>query len=197
MYVILGSGSPRRHALLSDVGIPLRVVVGDVDERCHAGEAPESYLERIVDAKRSAVCALLPPAEHSFVLVADTIVCLGESILGKPADDADALNMLTRLSGTAHTVMTRYALARRSGAELRQQTVKTAVHMRATQGSLLAAYVATGEGRDKAGAYAIQGGGAALISRIEGSPSNVVGLPLCEVLADLASVGVYPWATRE
>jgi septum formation protein len=121
------------------------------------------------------------------VLVADTIVVLAGAILGKPVDVADARRLLERLAGRTHVVYTRYAIARADAplVPVAARTVQSSVTLRAASGAELEAYARTGEGLDKAGAYAIQGVGAFLIERIEGSYTNVVGLPACEVVMDL------------
>ena len=188
--LLLGSASPRRREILAKLGLPLHVVSVDADERMRAGESAAEYLERIVIDK------LIHAARHAAgcnaVLVADTSVILDGSVLGKPAGYDDARAMIAALSGRDHEVWTRFAIA--SGAEpnavLHAETVCTRVTFRALDEDEIAAYASTGEGLDKAGAYAIQGIGAFAVSRIEGSYSNVVGLPACEVIAALRRVGL-------
>jgi septum formation protein len=188
--LLLGSASPRRREILTTLGLPLRAVSLDVDERMRTGETAADYLERITLDK------LAHAAPHATgcgaVLVADTSVILDGAVLGKPTGLEDARAMIAALSGRDHEVWTRFAIA--SGADpralLHAETVSTRVTFRALDQDEIAAYVATGEGLDKAGAYAIQGIGAFGVSRIEGSYSNVVGLPACEVIVALRRVGL-------
>jgi septum formation protein len=188
--LILGSASPRRRELLSGLGLPLVVRPADVAEDREPGEPALEYVQRIVSAKFAAVAAAahVPAAG---VLVADTIVVLDGDVLGKPRDVADAELLLTRLSGRTHTVYTRYALA---GAGERapacERTVASQVTLRAAERTEIARYAATCEGLDKAGAYAVQGIGAFLVEAISGSYTNVVGLPVCEVVLDLKRLGL-------
>jgi septum formation protein len=169
----------------------------DVDERVLPDELPSDYLTRIVEAKLSAAA---PHGEGAgALLVADTSVILGRAALGKPRDEADARAMLRSLSGRDHEVWTRFAIARPDAPAhaAHAETVTTRVTFRALDDEEIAAYAATGEGLDKAGAYAIQGIGAFAVARIEGSYSNVVGLPACEVIAALRGarlLGPFPRA---
>lgn len=200
--LLLGSGSPRRREILTSLGLPLRVVAAEIDEGTRPGEGPAGYLERVTLAKLAAVRQLPPAAGAGAVLVADTSVILGESILGKPRDEAEARAMLSALSGREHQVWTRFAIAGGGQAEpasppepggsapLHAETVVTQVHFRVLSDDEVASYAATGEGLDKAGAYAIQGIGAFAVARIEGSYSNVVGLPACEVVSALRATGL-------
>jgi septum formation protein len=188
--LLLGSASPRRREILTTLGLPLRAVSLDVDERGLEGERPEDYLTRIAAAKLAA--AVPHAAGAGGVLVADTSVILGDTALGKPADEAEAREMLWALSGREHEVWTRFAIARPEdpARAAHAETVRTRVVFRALGEDEIAAYAATGEGLDKAGAYAIQGVGAFAVARIEGSYSNVVGLPACEVIAALKGAGL-------
>jgi septum formation protein len=173
--------------MVAGLGIPFAVLPAEVDEAPRPGEAPGTYLVRIVDAKLEAVRAVAPAGALA-VLVADTaVVAGGSAILGKPRDDADARSMLERLSGQVHEVSTRFCLAPVQGGtpSWRAETVTTRVVFRTLGRDEIEAYVATGECRDKAGAYAIQGAAAGFVRRIEGSYTNVVGLPLCEVIEAL------------
>jgi len=187
--LILGSASPRRREILASLGVPHVVFVASVDEDVVPGEAPDDYLVRVVRAKLAAVRASLPPElrrSASAVLVADTSVILpgarGGSILGKPADVADAGGMIERLGGATHEVHTRFALASpEDGAFLHEETVRTRVTFRPVDRQAARAYAATGEGLDKAGGYAVQGRASAFVARIDGSYSAVVGLPACEI----------------
>lgn len=190
--LLLGSGSPRRKALLETVGVPLVVRPPDVDEAMLPGEDPSSYVTRICELKRRATLSdpARPPECHA-ILVADTTVTVDGRILGKPRDDEEAFAMITALAGRSHFVISGYLLCRLDDPCEVHRVVTTEVSMRAVEVSELREYVSTGEGRDKAGAYAIQGRGAALISRISGSYTNVVGLPLSEVVTDLRRMGLW------
>jgi septum formation protein len=180
--LLLGSASPRRREILETLGVPLVVRALEVDERVVAGESAASYLERVVADKLAA--AVRSPVARGGVLVADTLVLVDGAVVGKPTDDGDARAILRALSGRAHEVWTRFALDRGEA-----ETVRTRVIFRALSDDAIARYVATGEGRDKAGSYAIQGLGAFAVSRIEGSYTNVVGLPACEVIDALLRAG--------
>jgi septum formation protein len=192
--LVLGSASPRRRELLALADVPVVVRVATVDESPQPGEPPPAYLERIALAKLAAIRASeLPPTPG--VLVADTIVVApGGPILGKPSDPREARAMLEALSGATHEVRTRFLLGtpRVGSSPDHAQTVTTRVTFRALSSDEVAAYVAGGEGGDKAGAYAVQGGAAAFVERIEGSYTNVVGLPLSEVIVALRRLGWLP-----
>ena len=189
----LGSASPRRKALLDTLGIPLVVIAVEVDEQRRTGEYPDLYLERVTRDKLERVATEEQARGTSVILVADTIVLLGDQILGKPADAEDAAAMLTRLSGGAHEVRTRVLLAEATERDrvvpVHAETVSTAVYFRPLESAEIRRYVATGEGRDKAGGYAVQGIGSFAVRRIEGSYANVVGLPVCEVVLALRRLG--------
>jgi len=187
--LVLGSGSPRRREIISALGLPFEVRAADIDESRRAGEPPVDYLERIAAEKLAAVRARVGAAPHAAILVADTSVVIDGDVLGKPVDVADAARLFGRIAGRVHSVLTRYAigLCGEQGAQI-ARTVETLVHIRAADAAEIRAYAATGEGLDKAGAYAAQGVGAFFIERVVGSYSNVVGLPACEVLADLRAL---------
>jgi septum formation protein len=194
--LVLGSASPRRRDLVATLGVPFVVCSADVDESAREGEAPHAYVERVTLAKLHAVCAR-SPSESAGVLVADTIVIAPDgSLLGKPRDDDEGRAMLERLAGATHQVSTHFVLAassqRQAGEPDHAQTVTTRVTFRALLPSEIRAYVGSGEGRDKAGSYAVQGNAAAFVERIEGSFTSVVGLPVCEVLLALRAIG---WLT--
>lgn len=199
--LLLGSGSPRRRELLTTLGLPLRVVAVDVDESGRPGEGAGEYLRRIAGAKLAAAVRLPEAAGAGAILVADTSVILDGAVLGKPRDEAEARGMIRALSGRDHEVCTRFAIATgggEGGAAVHEETVSTRVRFRSLDDDEIAGYAATGEGLDKAGAYAIQGIGAFAVAGIEGSWSNVVGLPVCEVIAALRSTGLlgrFPLAT--
>jgi septum formation protein len=189
--LILGSASPRRREMVAWIGVPFVVRPAEVDESPRPGEPPGAYIERIVIAKLDAVRAG-DVGDSGAILVADTsVVSRRGSLLGKPADDGDALEMIERLSGGTHEVSTRFLLGRpEAGARpAHAETVTTRVTFRAISRREARAYVETGEGRDKAGGYAAQGRAATFVERIEGSYTNVVGLPLCQVIMAMRALG--------
>jgi septum formation protein len=185
--LLLASASPRRREMLERVGIPLEVRPANVDEREQPGEAPAAYVSRIARAKAIGVAR----RSDLWVLAADTTVTLDGAILGKADTPEEAAKMLRWLSNRTHQVMTAYVLTgERDGKTIvREGVVTTDVEMIDLDAGTIADYVASGEWRDKAGAYAIQGIGAALVRAVHGSVTNVVGLPLVEVLAALREVG--------
>src|SRR3989344_8288601 len=195
--IYLASRSPRRRELLRQIGvafeiIPLRVAQqrgADVDETPRAGELPADYVLRIAVEKAQAAAGMLRARRLAArpMLAADTTVVCDGVILGKPADAADAARMLTRLSGRAHSVLTAVAVAR--GENLDTRISESQVWFRELAADEIRRYVATGESRDKAGAYAVQGRAAAFITRIEGSYSGIMGLPLAETADLLRSHG--------
>ncbi|ATB46998.1 Maf family protein [Corallococcus macrosporus] len=186
--LVLASASPRRRELLSQLDLRFTVSAADIDETPHAGEPARDYVGRLAREKARVVAARHPGA---WVLAADTTVALGAELMGKPRDAGEAQAMLTRLSGRTHDVYTGVALAGRHEEAL---VVHTRVTFRALSAAELAWYANTGEPLDKAGAYAIQGRGGVLVAGVEGSPSNVVGLPLAETVALLERAGVpVPW----
>lgn len=182
--VLLASASPRRKALVEALGHRVVVAPVDVDERELPGEAPAAYLARVVAAKASRARALQVSEPWDVTLVADTIVVVDDAILQKPADDAEGAAMLRRLSGRDHTVTTRFSL-RAPGGHEHTESVTTVVTFRPIDEDEIAWYVGTGEGRDKAGGYAVQGHAAAFVARLSGSYGAVVGLPSCEVAVAL------------
>ncbi len=185
--LVLASASPRRSAILRQIRVPHRVAPIHVDETPQPGESPDVLVERIVEMKLGAAVAAHP---KSPVLVADTIVVCDGVVFGKPIDAADLRRMTLALSGGQHLVTTRYAI--RAGAGVRSRSVSTSVHFRELSAHEVDDYVATSDGRDKAGGYAVQGLAARFVVRLEGSYTNVVGLPACEVTCDLAELGLLP-----
>jgi septum formation protein len=185
MRIILASASPRRAELLRAAGIEFDIFPADVDETPRAGEPPDACVRRLAEEKARAVAAA---ARHYPVLAADTTVVVDTHMLAKPADDDDARRMLRLLSGRAHDVLTGVALAHRGRVHI--EVAVTAVEFAPMTEAEIAWYVATGEPRDKAGAYAIQGYASRFITRIRGSYSNVVGLPVALVYGMLTSAGV-------
>lgn len=199
--LLLGSGSPRRREILSTLGFPLIVASVDVDEARGASEGASQYVERVVADKLAALATRPEIAGAGALLVADTIVLLEGEVLGKPRDEADARAMLKKLSGRTHEVWTRFAVAApdKPARAIEATTVVTRVVFRALADAEIDAYAATGEGADKAGAYAVQGIGSFLVREIEGSYANVVGLPACEVVLALRTAGLlgrFPFARR-
>lgn len=184
--LILASASPRRRDLLDQLGVLYRCEPADIDESVLAGEKPADYVERMAQTKALAV-ARRGTNTIQLVLAADTSVVIDDDILGKPRDHFDGLAMLARLGGRTHTVMT--AICLWAGGETHVQRVDTQVTFTTLDRATCEAYLATDEPWDKAGGYGIQGLGGALVSRIEGSYSNVVGLPLLETRALLGRFG--------
>jgi len=172
--LLLASSSPRRKALLEAAGFQLAVYSPNVDETWPGG-APESGVIQIAQ-KKLAAC----PTDSSVCLAADTIVCIDGKILGKPQDEKDALQMLKMLSGRCHEVFTAFALRYQN--QHIHGVVRSLVWFRLLQDDEMNRYISTGEPFDKAGSYGIQGQGAFLLDRIEGSYTNIMGLPLKEVL---------------
>lgn len=185
--LLLGSASPRRRELIGLLGISFRVSSPDVDETMRAGETPYGYVERIGTLKAEA---LRPEPGDRALLVADTTVIVDDHVLGKPESPAAARRMLEALSGRGHVVATRFVLRRLADSVTHAETVRTEVLFRALGRDELEAYASSGEGTDKAGGYAIQGGAAAFVSEIRGSYTNVVGLPLAQVAEALDRLGL-------
>jgi septum formation protein len=190
--LILASASPRRAELLRAAGFDFDILAADVDESLRAGESPQTYVRRLAAAKSAAV--LSSARRGAIILGADTAVVIDGDILGKPRDDEDAAAMLTRLSGRRHDVMTGVSL--RCGAHEVGRVEITGVDFAPLTEDDVAWYVQSGEGRDKAGAYAIQGLASRFIPRIEGSYSNVVGLPITGVVELLTEISSTPPARR-
>jgi septum formation protein len=185
--LILASGSPRRTELLTQIGVKHTVIISEVDESRIPGEGAQEYVRRLARAKAEAGRSM---AESSWpVLGADTTVVLDQTILGKPADPREARAMLQRLSGQSHFVFTGYAILCKARSVNIAEAIKTVVEFKRLTGEEIDWYVQTGEPFDKAGAYAIQGMGTFLVRRIDGSYTNVVGLPVCEVIETLLGMG--------
>lgn len=200
--LLLGSQSPRRRQILEELGIPIVVRAAAIDETVVPGEAIEGYLARVVEAKLWAALGQIGTLTPAAVLAADTVVVLDGEILGKPTDTRDAVRLLHLLAGRVHSVFTRFAILDLDHSErpVCARTVESRVQMRSATPDELARYAATGEGLDKAGAYAVQGCGAFLVERIDGSPSNVIGLPACEVVVELERaklVEAFPLASLQ
>lgn len=184
--IVLASASPRRAELLASAGLPFVVVPSRVVEKRFPGEPPEVFVRRLAAAKARDVAGT---RADGFVLGADTDVVLDGEILGQPRDDDDARAMLARLSGRVHDVLTGFEVYDVATGRADGGAVRTRVEFAPLGRAEIDAYVATGEPRGKAGGYAIQGRAAGLIRRIDGSYTNVVGLPLREVLETLARMG--------
>lgn len=185
MRLVLGSASPRRLELLGVLDIvPDEIRPADIDEVPRRGESPRAYVRRMAREKAQAV----PCGEGEAVLAADTTVSVGTRILGKPEDEAEAAGFLRLLSGRRHRVITAVAVKR--GERLWERDVETVLKMKRLTEGEIAAYLATGEWRGKAGGYGIQGHAAAFIPWLQGSHSAVVGLPLAETAALLRAAGV-------
>lgn len=194
LKILLASSSPRRKRLLASVGIDCHTFSPDVDETPRAGERGDALASRLARSKAQA--SLAQPSDCEWGLSADTVVWLDDEAFGKPEDDADACRMLGRLSGRAHAVTTGFALFVPGGDVVHVGAATTTVVMRALSDAAIRGYVGSGEAAGKAGAYAIQERGGALVERIEGSFSNVVGLPVAEVVEALKSVSGdarWPW----
>lgn len=187
----LASSSPRRRELLTQIGVPFHIVPASIDETPQAGESAVAYVERLARDKALAGLHFLAQRADVCVLGADTAVVLDGRILGKPVDRADALAMLQALSGREHEVLTAVAVANRDRCEAR--VVSSRVTFRSVSMEEAERYWETGEPQDKAGGYAIQGLAAVFVSRVEGSYSAVVGLPLCETAALLADFSIPCW----
>lgn len=182
----LASTSPRRRELLAQLGLDFHVLKADIDETPRPGEAPADYVLRLA---REKAAAGLAQAGEGVVIAADTSVVQGGAILGKPASLDEAIAMWSRLSGGEHQVLTGVAVG--SGERMSAQVVATRVRFRSISLAEMRAYWASGEAGDKAGGYAIQGKGAIFVTGIDGSYSNVVGLPLEETAAMLDGFGIH------
>lgn len=191
--LVLASASPRRRELLSQIGLACQVRPVDIDESPRAGEAPQEYVSRLALEKARTAWRRHAPDDGLPVLGSDTTVVLDGCMLGKPLDAAEAEAMLAGLSGRSHEVLTAVAVVR-DGQEAVALS-RSRVSFRATTPAERAAYVASGEPQDKAGAYAIQGLGAVFVEHLEGSYSGVMGLPLYETARLLAGFGIAVPAT--
>ncbi|MBD9416837.1 septum formation inhibitor Maf [Pseudomonas sp. PDM16] len=187
----LASGSPRRRELLAQIGVPFVTLIASIDETPLPAEPAERYVERLAREKAMAGLAALEPSAGAVVLGADTAVVLDGRILGKPNDRDDALSTLAALSGREHRVLTAVALA--SGDRIESLVVISRVSFRRLRHGEAEAYWDTGEPRDKAGSYGIQGLASVFVSQLEGSYSAVVGLPLCETAQLLEEFGIPCW----
>jgi len=186
--LILASASPRRREILSALGLAFEVQPSDADESGLGGEDHDALVQAAAVAKLERVLSI-SEQRGAYVLAADTMVCIDDHLLGKPVDDADAVRMLRLLSGRDHVVRTATALGRVGEGKLECRVTGTRVWFRVASDEELRRYVAAGESRDKAGAYGIQGLASGFVTRIEGSYTNVVGLPAAEVIDMLRAQG--------
>ncbi len=186
--IVLASASPRRRELLSQVGIKFQIVPSKADESLLTDETPEAHVVRLSCDKAMEV-ANRPEQQGRWFIGSDTVVVRDSDILGKPVDAAEAKLMLRRLSGRSHRVISGYAVYDRQTSRTISAAITTKVFFKDLTNREIEGYIASKEPFDKAGSYAIQGLGSFMVPRIEGSYTNVVGLPLCEVIAALEELG--------
>lgn len=186
--IVLASSSPRRRELLSTLGLGFDVIHPSSDETVLKNETPEDFALRVSAEKASSVSRTL--GDGVVVIGADTIVVVDGEILGKPGDGGEASSMLRKLSGKEHHVYTAFSIVRPKNEILHSEIVDTRVRVKTLAASEIEGYIKTGEPMDKAGAYGIQGIGSFMVRGIEGSYSNVVGLPVEELLAALKKLGI-------
>ena len=187
MLLILASASPRRADLLREAGIDVEIQPAHVNEDVEPGEAPEAYVRRVADAKGHAISQRMP---GRFVLAADTAVVVEGQILGKPSNSEDAARMLRRLSGRSHLVISGVCLIKNGSPAVKTEVETTVVEFADLSPAEIAWYVASGESMDKAGGYGIQGLASRFVTRIDGSYSNVVGLPIAVVYRMCTQAGL-------
>ena len=191
---ILASASPRRIELLSLLGLRFEIMPSHVDEAFVAGETPEEHVLRLSEAKAMTASVLHPDA---WVMGADTIVIINGEVLGKPRTPDEAKEMLSKLSGRVHTVFTGFTVTRKSAHILIRNAIESSVRFREISEDEMMWYIRSEEPYDKAGGYAVQGMGAFFIKEIHGSYTNVMGLPLCEVVDVLKSIGAIGFTGGE
>ncbi len=184
--IILASASPRRQELLALLDIPFEIIPSGVEERFLTGESPEEHVLRLSRAKAEDVAAR---KKGRWILAADTVVAIDGKVLGKPKDRREAEEMLRRLSRRVHRVLTGYCILSSASPLSKEEKVTTRVKFKALSEEEICWYIGTGEPFDKAGGYAVQGKGAFMVQEVRGSYTNVVGLPLCEVIRDLRALG--------
>jgi septum formation protein len=189
MKFVLASASPRRRELLASIGLDFEVVPSHVPEIHEEGEAPEEYVARL---SRDKAAVIAEGHRHRWVIAADTTVLLGDQLLEKPVDAADAARMLSTIAGRTHVVYTGVTLANHDRDYQETRVAESEVRMLPLSSSDIEWYVRTGEPLDKAGAYAVQGIGAMFIESIHGSYTNVVGLPLATLFQMLRRAGIDP-----
>jgi septum formation protein len=187
MQIILASSSPRRRELLSALGMPFEVIAPDIDETLMDGEKPVEFCIRASYDKAHAI------AQHhteAIVLGADTVVVVDNTVLGKPENKTEAAKFLTMLQGRSHDVFTGYSIIEKSKEKSISKVIHSKVYFRDMTAEEISWYISTGEPMDKAGAYGLQGIGALFVDKIEGSYTNVIGLPLSDVYEDLKNLGI-------
>jgi septum formation protein len=187
---VLASTSPRRRELLSAAGFAFQIAAPDVDETAEPGESPESLAERLALAKARVVSARV--SRDACVLAADTVVAIDGELLGKPRDEAEAVEMLLRLAGRTHRVLTGFALVVPALGFEEAGVVESAVRMHPVDRATAERYARSGEPMDKAGAYAAQGEGGRFVADVAGSRANVIGLPVEAIVPKLEKLGVTP-----
>jgi septum formation protein len=192
--LILASASPRREELLSLAGITFQVIPSEVSEEMVGSESPEEHVLRLAEAKAASVAVLYPDA---WVLGADTVVIIDGEVLGKPTRREEARVMMHKLSGKTHRVITGFTLLKATTKAAVRKAVTSAVTFRKMTAEEVEWYIDTDEPYDKAGGYAVQGRAALFIRAISGSHTNVIGLPICEVVEALRSVGAIDFAAGE
>jgi len=185
--IVLASSSPRRKELLESVGVQFKVIRPESEESLLGSENPKDYVLRLAIEKALSVSRNL--AGELLIIGADTIVVVDNEILGKPMDEEEARNMLSKISGRTHNVLTAFSIVDPQNRVLHSEVVSTEVQVKTLEPVEIQGYIKTGEPMDKAGAYGIQGIGAFMIEEIVGSYTNVVGLPLVEVLEALKKLG--------
>lgn len=185
--IILASQSPRRKELLEQIGVNIKVFPSTINEETVSLKNPEAYVKELSFLKATDISVAYP---DSWILGADTIVVVGDQLLGKPQSKADAVEMLTELNDGEHSVYTGFCVINQKKKSIVKQSVETKVYFKRLSDEEIQWYVNTGEPFDKAGAYAIQGVGAFLVKQISGSYTNVVGLPVCEVVETLMQLNI-------
>jgi len=185
--IILASASPRRKQLLSSVGLKFKTVPAHVDENYLNGETPNQHARRLAQSKAKIISEKYP---DTWVLGADTIVVIDGQILGKPENKAQAKKMLQKLSGRTHKVHTAFTITRAASSISRTRVIQSAVSFKKISPDEIKWYISSKEPYDKAGGYAAQEKGASFIKSVRGSYTNVIGLPLCEVLEEFKTLGV-------
>lgn len=188
--LILASQSPRRQQFLRDLGLDFTVIVADIDEAPRAGETPIDLVRRLAGEKARAIADSMDSSQPTLIAAADTVVALGDQLLGKPVDEADATAMLTQLRNQAHSVHSGVSVIDTSSGRQLTRVNSTQVQMRAYSASEISAYVESGDPMDKAGAYAIQHRQFAPVATLDGCFASVMGLPLADLRDLLAVFGV-------
>lgn len=190
-HLILASGSPRRRQFLQELGLQFTVMVADIDETPHSDEAPQALAQRLATSKARAVAGRLGASqEHSLIIAADTVVALGDQLLGKPVDAQDAVAMLVQLRNQEHFVHSAVSVFDMETKKQQTRLNSTRMQMRNYSDAEITAYVDTGDPLDKAGAYAIQHREFDPVWALEGCMSGVIGLPLGDLVALLAEFGM-------